>query len=87
MRDQGPRPGAADSAGAADVVAARLRAVQQALAALDADPEVRKRLNARFMTICTSLKLPDARVDRGLRRLDQLMADAQSARHDIGKEA
>ncbi len=69
-----------------DELAARLLAVQQAIAMLDADSGVRKRLNLRFMSICTSLKLPGASADRGLRRLDQLMTDAERACHEVGKE-
>jgi hypothetical protein len=71
---------------ACDALAARLRAAQQSLVALDADSEIRKRLNLRFMSICTALKVPGASIDRGMQRLDQLMADAERARRDVGKE-
>ncbi len=69
-----------------DALAARLRAAQQALIALDIDSETRKRLNIRFMSICTSLKVPGANVDRGMQRLDQLLTDAAIAQRDLGKE-
>lgn len=62
-----------------DVLAEKLLAVQRLLAALNADSEVRIRLNLRFMAICTSLKTPGASRARGLQRLDRLMADAQQA--------
>lgn len=69
-----------------DALAARLRTAQQALVALDIDADTRKRLNVRFMSICTSLKVPGANIDRGMQRLDQLMTDAAIARRDVGKE-
>lgn len=69
-----------------DVLAEKLLAVQRLLAALNADSEVRIRLNLRFMAICTSLKTPGASRARGLRRLDRLMADAELASGDVGDE-
>jgi hypothetical protein len=69
-----------------DVLAKKLLAVQRHLAALNADSEVRIRLNLRFMAICTSLKTPGASQVRGLKRLDQLMADAELARGAEGDE-
>jgi hypothetical protein len=69
-----------------DVLAEKLLAVQRSLAALNADSEVRIRLNFRFMAICTSLKMPGASRVRGLRRLDELMADAELAGGDAGDE-
>jgi len=62
-----------------DALAERLLAVQRVLTTLSADSEARIRLNLRFMAICTSLKTPGASRTRGLRRLDQLMADAERA--------
>jgi hypothetical protein len=69
-----------------DVLAERLLAVQRVLARLDTDPEVRIRLNLRFMAICTSLKMPGANAIRGIRRLDRLAADAELAQRAHGKE-
>ena len=72
-------PGADDEDVSGDVLAEKLLAVQRLLAALNADSEVRIRLNLRYMAICTSLKTPGANRIRGLRRLDKLMADAELA--------
>lgn len=69
-----------------DVLAEKLLAVQRHLAALNADSEVRIRLNLRFMAICTSLKTPGASRVRGLERLDMLMADAELALGEEGDE-
>jgi hypothetical protein len=69
-----------------DVLAEKLLAVQRLLATLNADSDARIRLNLRFMAICTSLKTPGASRARGLRRLDQLMADAELARGGAGDE-
>ncbi|HYK32796.1 MAG TPA: hypothetical protein VEV63_12575 [Streptosporangiaceae bacterium] len=69
-----------------DVLAEKLLAVQRHLAALNAESEVRIRLNLRFMAICASLKTPGASRIRGLRRLDRLMADAELARPDAGDD-
>jgi len=69
-----------------DVLAEKLRSVQRVLATLNADSEVRIRLNLRFMAICTSLKMPGANAVRGIRRLDRLMADAELAQGRPGKE-
>ena len=68
-----------------DPLAARLLAAQRALAALStesagADPETRVRLNNRFMAICTALKMPGASRIRCIRRLNELLADAEQAR-------
>jgi hypothetical protein len=63
-----------------DPLAARLLAVQQALAALSPDSEVRVRLNSRFMAICTALKMPGASRIRCIRRLNELMAEAEQVR-------
>jgi hypothetical protein len=79
-----PEPHEDDVSG--DVLAEKLLAVQRLLAALNADSEVRIRLNLRFMAICTSLKTPGSSRARGLRRLDRLMADAEQARGDAGDE-
>jgi hypothetical protein len=68
------------------VLAEKLLAVQRLLAALNADSDVRIRLNLRFMAICTSLKTPGANSARGLRRLDRLIADAELARDAAGGE-
>lgn len=64
----------------ADPLAARLLAARRALSARDIDPDVRTRLQLRFMAICTSLKMPAADRARGAQRLDRLIADAQLAR-------
>ena len=68
-----------------DPLAARLLAVQRALAALStesggADPETRVRLNNRFMAICTALKMPGASRIRCIRRLNELLAEAEQLR-------
>jgi hypothetical protein len=63
-----------------DALAARLLAAQRALCTLNADPDVRMRLQLRLMAICTSLKMPAANRIRGAQRLEQLMADAERAR-------
>ena len=78
----GPEPAAA-AARAADPLAARLLAVQNALAALaalGADAEARLRLNNRFMAICTALKMPGASRIRCISRLNELMAEAEQVR-------
>jgi len=75
-------PGPHDEEVSGDALAEKLLAVQRLLAALNADSEVRIRLNLRFMAICTSLKTPGASRARGLSRLDRLMADAELARGD-----
>jgi hypothetical protein len=81
----GSRPDSDESTNA-DVLADKLLAVQRVLATLNADSEVRIRLNLRFMAICTSLKMPGANAVRGIRRLDRLMADAELARGGQAKE-
>ena len=68
-----------------DPLAARLLVVQRALAALSsesegADPETRVRLNNRFMAICTALKMPGASRIRCIRRLNELLAEAEQVR-------
>jgi hypothetical protein len=80
-------PGSAPRASAApgDPLAARLLAVQRALAALSvesegADPEARVRLNNRFMAVCTALKMPGASRIRCIRRLNELLAEAEQVR-------
>lgn len=65
---------------AGDPLAARLLAVQKALAALGADSPDRIRLNHRFVAICTALKMPGASRIRCIRRLNALMADADRVR-------
>jgi hypothetical protein len=68
---------------AADLLAARLLAVQRALsalAALGADSEEYLRLNHRFMAICTASKMPGASRIRCIRRLNELMAEAEQVR-------
>jgi hypothetical protein len=79
-----PEPRDEDVGG--DVLAEKLLAVQRLLATLNADSDVRIRLNLRFMAICTSLKTPGASRVRGLRRLDRLMADAELAGRGAGDE-
>jgi hypothetical protein len=77
-------PGRAPS-DAADPLAARLLAVQGALAGLaaaGADAEARLRLNNRFMAICTALKMPGASRIRCISRLNELMAEAEQVRAD-----
>jgi hypothetical protein len=64
---------------AARRLAAQLLAAQRLLAHLSAPPEVRIRLNLRFMAICTSLKMPGCRAAGGADRLERLMADAEQA--------
>jgi hypothetical protein len=81
----GPGSGAAAPAApaAGDPLAARLLAVQRALAALSADPagaEVRLRLNHRFTAICAALKMPGASRIRSIRRLNELMAETEQVR-------
>jgi hypothetical protein len=81
MSESGPDNPAASAAG--DPLAARLLAVQRALAglaALDADAEVRLRLNNHFAAICTALKMPGASRIRCIRRLNALMAEAEQVR-------
>jgi hypothetical protein len=80
----GPEPHDEDVSG--DVLAEKLLAVQRLLATLNADSDVRIRLNLRFMAICTSLKTPGASRVRGLRRLGRLMADAERAGRGAGDE-
>jgi hypothetical protein len=63
-----------------DPLAARLLAAQRALAALSADCEARPRLNSRFMAICTALKMPGASRIRCIRRLNELVAEAEQVR-------
>lgn len=63
-----------------DPLAARLLAAQQAIAALSPDSEARVRLNSRFMAICTALKMPGASRIRCIRRLNELMAEAEQVR-------
>jgi hypothetical protein len=68
-----------------DELAAKLLAVQRVLRGLNAhpdiaEPDVRMRLHLRFMAICTSLKMPAADRIKGAKRLDRLMADAETAR-------
>ncbi|HWF80891.1 MAG TPA: hypothetical protein VN695_09915 [Streptosporangiaceae bacterium] len=79
-------PDSDDSDVSGDVLAEKLLAVQRFLAALNADSEVRIRLNLRFMAICTSLKTPGSSRARGLRRLDRLITDAELARRRGGDE-
>ena len=80
-----PEPGAR---GTADPLAARLLAAQRLLCTPDIDPDVRLKLQLRFASICTSLKLPAADRARGAERLDRLIADAERARrHDSGAQA
>jgi hypothetical protein len=74
-----------DASDDADPLAARLLAVQRALAALTAlgaDSEARLRLNNRFMAICTALKMPDASRIRCIRRLNELLAEAEQVQVD-----
>jgi hypothetical protein len=81
MSESGPDNPAASAAG--EPLAARLLAVQRALAglaALGADAEARLRLNNRFAAICTALKMPGASRIRCIRRLDELMAEAEQVR-------
>jgi len=81
----GSRAAAQDAPAAADPLAARLLAVQRALsalAALGADSEARLRLNNRFMAICTALKMPGASRIHCIRRLNELMAEAEQVRAD-----
>lgn len=75
-----------DEADQSVALAAKLRAVQRVLATLEADSGLRNRLNLRFMSICTSLKVPGASMDRGMRRLDLLLAEAERAHCEPGKE-
>jgi hypothetical protein len=63
-----------------DPLAERILVAYRALAALNADPDVRQRLHLRLSAICTSLKMPGADRARSSRRLDRLMADAERAR-------
>jgi hypothetical protein len=68
-----------------DELAAKLLAVQRVLRGLNAhpdiaDPDVRMKLQLRFMAICTSLKMPAADRIKGAKRLDRLMSDAETAR-------
>jgi hypothetical protein len=80
----GTEPGAGSPAApAVDPLAARLLAVQRALSALavlGADSEAYLRLNQRFMAICTALKMPGASRIRCIRRLNELMAEAEQVR-------
>jgi hypothetical protein len=71
-----------DAAEADDALAVRLLAAHRLLAALTADPEVKIRLQLRFIAMCTALKLPGASEARGARRLDRLMADARRAQKE-----
>jgi hypothetical protein len=84
MMSESEPEGATAPAGSAagDPLAARLLAVQRALAALsvDADSEARLRLNHRFAAICAALKMPGASRVRCIRRLNQLMAEAEQVR-------
>jgi hypothetical protein len=69
-----------------DPLAERILVACRLLAALNADPEVRRRLQVRLSAICTSLKMPGANRTRGAQRLDRLMADAEQARRgDAGR--
>jgi len=72
--------GPGEQAAGGDVLAARILDAHRLVAALNGDPEVRKRLQVRLTAICTSLKLPGANKIRGAERLDRLMADAERAR-------
>jgi hypothetical protein len=72
--------GGSSSPTSSDPLAARLLAVQRALTALSADSEVLARLNSRFMAICTALKMPGASRIRCIRRLNELMAEAEQVR-------
>jgi hypothetical protein len=76
-----PSGGAGGANCAHEVLAARLLAAQRLLATLTADPEVRLRLQARFIAICTALRLPGASEVRGVSRLDRLLADARRAQN------
>jgi hypothetical protein len=81
----GTEPGAGPRAApvAADPLAARLLAVQLALSALAApvaDSEAYLRLNQRFLAICTASKMPGASRIRCIRRLNELMAEADQVR-------
>jgi hypothetical protein len=83
MSESEPESPAASAPG--DPLAAKLLAVQRALAALGtesegADPEARVRLNNRFMAICTALKMPGASGIRCIRRLNELLAEAEQVR-------
>lgn len=76
-------PGTGPPAAPADPLAARLLAVRRALSALvalGADAEACLRLNHRFMAICTTSKMPDASRISCIRRLDELMAEAEQVR-------
>jgi hypothetical protein len=68
--------------GTADPLAARLLAAQRLLCTPDIDPDIRLKLQLRFSSICTSLKLPAVDRARGAERLDRLIADAERARCD-----
>jgi ribosomal protein S7 len=63
-----------------DALAARLLAAHRVLAALQADPDQRRRLHLRFLAICASMRLPRANRARVAERLDRLIADAASMR-------
>lgn len=65
---------------ACDALAAKLLTAQRMVASLNTGSEVRRRLNLRFMAICTALKMRGASAARCSARLDRLMADAEEAR-------
>jgi hypothetical protein len=62
-----------------DELAVRLLATHRQLTALTGDPELRCRLQIRFIAICTALKLPGTSRARNSRRLDRLIADVKRA--------
>ena len=71
---------------ASDPLAARLLAVRRALETLDLAPEVRTRLNMRFMAICTAAKMPGASRASCAERLNSLLAAAEEAVTGLGKQ-
>jgi hypothetical protein len=70
-----------------DELAARLLNAHRLLAGLRVSPEARVRLNLRLVGICTSLKVPGSSQAACARRLDELMAEAEQAQANSGKEA
>jgi hypothetical protein len=62
-----------------DPLATALLVARRLLSRLDVESDVRLRLHLRYMSICTSLKMPAANRARGAERLGRLIAEIKAA--------